>query len=83
MQILYNINMAYIYPKRNYKLVTWRVKPPRKFKEETKMKVVYMSGKDGVLSDEQSTGLHVQGRHTRQEWQDLEDEMKKLNIIEF
>jgi len=29
--------MAYIYPKRNYKLVTWRVKPPRKFKEETKM----------------------------------------------
>lgn len=42
-----------------------------------------MSGKDGVLSDEQSTGLHVQGRHTRQEWQDLEDEMKKLNIIEF
>lgn len=47
------------------------------------MKVVYSNGTEGILSAEQSEKLYVQNRFTKEAWQELEDEMNRLDIIKF
>lgn len=47
------------------------------------MKVVYSNGTEGTLSAEQSKNLYVQSRYTKEAWEDLENEMNRLDIIKF
>ena len=47
------------------------------------MKVIYSNGTEGTLSAEQSKNLYIQGRFTKKAWEDLENEMNRLNIIKF
>ena len=47
------------------------------------MKVVYSNGTEGVLSPEESKNLYISKRFTKEAWQELEDEMNRLDIIEF
>ncbi len=63
--------------------VTWRVSPPRKFKEVLSMKVVYSNGSEGTLSAKDSEKLYLQDRFTLESWQELESEMVRLGIIKF
>ena len=63
--------------------VTWRVSPPRKFKEVLSMKVVYSDGSEGTLSAKDSEKLYIQNRFTLESWQELESEMTRLGIIKF
>ena len=47
------------------------------------MKVVYSNGTEGFLSAEESKELHITNRYSKESWQELEDEMNRLDIIEF
>ena len=47
------------------------------------MKVVFSNGKVGELSDEQSKGLYVAGRFTKEDWKELEQTMNRLDITQF
>lgn len=47
------------------------------------MKVVYSNGTEGTLSPEESKNLYISKRFTKEAWQELEDEMNRLDIIEF
>ena len=47
------------------------------------MKVVFSNGNQGNISDKDSKNLSIQNRFTKEEWQNLEDEMTKLDIIKF
>ena len=47
------------------------------------MKVVYSNGTEGTLSAEQSKNLYIQGRFTKEAWEELENEMNRLDIIQF
>lgn len=47
------------------------------------MKVVYSNGSEGTLSTKDSEKLHIQCRFTKESWQELENEMIRLNIIKF
>ena len=45
------------------------------------MKVVYSNGTEGFLSAEESKELHITNRYSKESWQELEDEMNRLDII--
>ena len=47
------------------------------------MKVVYSNGSEGTLSAEQSKNLYIQNRFTKEAWEELENEMNRLDIIRF
>lgn len=47
------------------------------------MKVVFSNGREGRLPKRMSKKLYVQNRFTKESWQELEDEMIKLDIIKF
>ena len=47
------------------------------------MKVVYSNGKKGTLSAEQSKNLYIQNKFTKEAWEELENEMNRLDIIKF
>lgn len=47
------------------------------------MKVVYSNGTEGTLSAEQSKNLYIQNRFTKEAWKELENEMNRLDIIQF
>ena len=47
------------------------------------MKVVYSNGTEGTLSAEQSKNLYIQDRFTKEAWEELENEMNRLDIIQF
>lgn len=47
------------------------------------MKVVYANGTEGTLSAEQSKKLYIQGRFTKEAWEELESEMNRLDILKF
>ncbi len=47
------------------------------------MKVVYSNGTEGTLSAEQSKKLYIQNRFTKEAWEELENEMNRLDIIKF
>ena len=69
--------------KVTFNKITWRVSPPRKFKEVLFMKVVYSNGSEGTLSAKDSEKLYIQNRFTLESWQELESEMIRLDIIKF
>lgn len=64
-------------------IIPWRIIPPRNFKEVVVMKVVYSNGQEGILNEEESAKLYTRGRHTKESWQELKDEMNRLRIIKF
>lgn len=47
------------------------------------MKVVFSDGSKGTLQAEESKNLYLENRRTKEQWQDLENEMKKLDVIKF
>ena len=47
------------------------------------MKVVFSNGTEGRLSAEQSKKLYIQHRFTKESWEELENEMNRLNIVKF
>lgn len=47
------------------------------------MKVVFSNGRKGTLPSNVSKNLYVQNRFTKEAWQELENEMIKLDIIKF
>lgn len=47
------------------------------------MKVVYSNGTEGTLSAEHSKKLYIQNRFTKEAWEELENEMNRLDIIKF
>ena len=47
------------------------------------MKVVYSNGTEGTLSAEQSKNLYILDRFTKAAWEELENEMNRLDIIQF
>ena len=47
------------------------------------MEVVFSNRRKGALHDNVSKNLYVQNRFTKEAWQELEDEMIKLDIIKF
>ena len=47
------------------------------------MKVVYSNGKEGTLSAKESENLYTRNRFTKEEWEELEKEMIKLDIVQF
>lgn len=47
------------------------------------MKVVYSNGSEENLSAKASSKLYIQNRSTLESWQELENEMSRLDIIKF
>lgn len=47
------------------------------------MKVIFSNGKEGTLFDDIATNLHIEDRHTKEAWEELEAEMKRLDVIRF
>ena len=47
------------------------------------MEVVYSDGTKGTLSAEQSKDLYLRNRWCKKEFEKLEEEMNRLNIIKF
>ena len=47
------------------------------------MNVVFSNGNKGTLSEENSKKLYLQNRFTLESWQELENEMTRLDIIKF
>ncbi len=47
------------------------------------MKVVYSNGKEGTLPSEQSQNLYISNRFTKEDWEELENEMNRLDIVKF
>lgn len=47
------------------------------------MKVIFSNGKEGTLSKDESKNLYLENRWTKEEWQDLENEMNRLDVIKF
>ena len=47
------------------------------------MKVVYSNGTEGTLTSEQSKNLYILDRFTKEAWEELENEMNRLDIIKF
>ena len=47
------------------------------------MKVVYSNGTEGTLTPEQSKNLYIQNRFTKEAWEELENEMNRLDIVKF
>ena len=47
------------------------------------MKVVYSDGTEGNLSLDQCRNLYIKDRFTKKDWEALEFEMNRLNIIKF
>lgn len=47
------------------------------------MKVVYADGREGELNQEDSRNLNLVKRHSREDWEELKNEMDRLGIIKY